>query len=182
MNFLISLSGYIYSLFYNLFKFHSMNVVRFAGIPNIKADKLVIEGPFFAGAGLYIRGNQYSNIHIESEVLFGPQVMILGGNHISDNVTTHMYHIDEHDESSRDVIVHQGAWIGARSILLSGAEIGEGTIVGCNSVVNKQLLPYCIYAGSPAKLVRPRFSKSELTEVIKNVNSKLKLDEIPHKL
>ncbi len=44
-------------------------------------------------------------------------------------------------------------WIGRRSMILKGVEIGRGAIVAANSVVTKNIPPYCIVAGNPAKIV-----------------------------
>lgn len=47
-----------------------------------------------------------------------------------------------------------GAWIGAKCIILKGVTIGEGAIVGAGSVVTKDVLPYTIVAGNPAKFIK----------------------------
>lgn len=46
------------------------------------------------------------------------------------------------------------AWIGFNSIILKGVTIGEGAIVGAGSVVTKDVLPYSIVAGNPAKFIK----------------------------
>lgn len=48
----------------------------------------------------------------------------------------------------------KGVWIGARAIILKGVTIGEGAIVGAGSVVTKDVPPYTIVAGNPAKIIR----------------------------
>lgn len=53
-----------------------------------------------------------------------------------------------------DIIIEHDAWIGAGSILLPGIHIGEGAIVGAGAVVTKDVLPYSIVAGNPAKIIR----------------------------
>jgi acetyltransferase-like isoleucine patch superfamily enzyme len=52
------------------------------------------------------------------------------------------------------IIIEEGAWIGARSIILKGVTIGKGAVVGMGSVVTKSVGPYTIVAGNPAKLIR----------------------------
>jgi acetyltransferase-like isoleucine patch superfamily enzyme len=56
---------------------------------------------------------------------------------------------DDHPEIS----IGQGAWIGARAILLSGAHIGEGSIVGAGCVVREEVPAFSIVAGNPARIV-----------------------------
>jgi acetyltransferase-like isoleucine patch superfamily enzyme len=52
------------------------------------------------------------------------------------------------------IVVGDNTWIGARAILLSGARIGEGAIVGAGSVVDFEVEPFTVVAGNPAKVVR----------------------------
>lgn len=176
-----SLFGFIFSILYSFFHFGKLFQCRFSDVPNIRAKNFIISSDFFSGPGLYVRGNKYANIIIGSKVLLGPQVMILAGNHLSNYTKSHLFDYNEHDPNSNDILVNNGAWIGARTILLSGADVGEGTIVGCNSVVNKKLEPYCIYAGSPARLISPRFTYDELRVILENVESDLLIDDIPFK-
>ena len=61
----------------------------------------------------------------------------------------------ETDFSNRSAAIHVGknSWIGARAVLISGAEIGEGAIVGAAAVINFKVPPYAVVAGNPAKVV-----------------------------
>ena len=52
-----------------------------------------------------------------------------------------------------EIVIGENAWIGARAILLSGANIGEGAIVGAAAMVDFQVPPYTIVAGNPARVV-----------------------------
>lgn len=58
-------------------------------------------------------------------------------------------------------------WIGAQSIVLAGVRIGDGAIVAANSVVTRDVEPYAIVGGSPAKLLRMRFSDEVIVELVK---------------
>jgi acetyltransferase-like isoleucine patch superfamily enzyme len=65
------------------------------------------------------------------------------------------------------VKICKGAWIGASTTILKGVTIGTGVVVGANSLVTHSVPPYCVAAGSPAKVVKwieapnsPRFAKS----------------------
>jgi acetyltransferase-like isoleucine patch superfamily enzyme len=66
-------------------------------------------------------------------------------------------------EASVSVAVRRNAWIGARAILLGGADIGEGAIVGAGAVVDFPVAAFAIVAGNPARIVgsaRPKDLKS----------------------
>lgn len=56
-------------------------------------------------------------------------------------------------------------WIGARVIILDGVKIGDGAIIATNSVVTKDVEPYSIVGGSPAKLIKYRFSAEKINEI-----------------
>jgi acetyltransferase-like isoleucine patch superfamily enzyme len=56
--------------------------------------------------------------------------------------------------ASASVVVGDNTWIGARVVLLSGARIGEGSIVGAGSVVDFEVKPFSVVAGNPASVVR----------------------------
>jgi chloramphenicol O-acetyltransferase type B len=69
-------------------------------------------------------------------------------------------------------VIENDVWVGYNSTILCGITIGEGSIIAAGSLVTKDVDPYCIYAGSPAKKVRNRFESNEdLQEHLKLVNS-----------
>ena len=51
-----------------------------------------------------------------------------------------------------DIVIGENVWIGTRAILLTGARIGEGAIIGAGSVVDFEVPPYTVVAGNPAKI------------------------------
>jgi chloramphenicol O-acetyltransferase type B len=58
-------------------------------------------------------------------------------------------------------IIENDVWVGYGSTILGGVKIGEGSIIGAGSLVTKDVEPYSIYAGVPAKRIRPRFNNEE---------------------
>lgn len=61
----------------------------------------------------------------------------------------------------RDIKIGNDVWIGANAILLDGITIGDGVVIGANSVVTKDLPPYAIVGGIPAKIIRYRFTDED---------------------
>lgn len=57
-------------------------------------------------------------------------------------------------ETKGEIVVKRGAWIGAKSVILSGVTVGENAVVGAGSVVTKNVAPYTLVAGNPARFIK----------------------------
>jgi acetyltransferase-like isoleucine patch superfamily enzyme len=88
-------------------------------------------------------------------------------------------------------IIGNDVWIGANSIILAGVKIGDGAIVGANSLVTKDVEPYSIVIGSPAKFHRYRFEEDIQKELLniqwwnwedKRIMDNIRLFDNPEKL
>lgn len=67
-----------------------------------------------------------------------------------------------------DTVVGNDVWIGQNVTILPGVHIGDGAIIGLNSVVTSDIPPYSIYAGNPAKFIRKRFD-DEMIELLEKL-------------
>jgi maltose O-acetyltransferase len=56
--------------------------------------------------------------------------------------------------SYKPVVIEDGVWLGARSLIMPGVTVGRGSVVGAGAVVVKDCEPNCIYAGVPARVLR----------------------------
>lgn len=72
---------------------------------------------------------------------------------------------------SFEVVVEDDVWIGHGAIVLSGVTIGAGAIVAAGAVVTKDVPPYSIVGGNPAKLLRQRFTDAQLQEHCRRLES-----------
>ena len=66
-----------------------------------------------------------------------------------------------------DTIIGNDVWIGQNAVILPGVRIGDGVIVGANSVVGKNIEPYAIVIGNPAKVLRKRFDDELIKLMLK---------------
>lgn len=71
------------------------------------------------------------------------------------------YHIND---KATDIIINEAVWIGVNCMLLPGTVIGRGSIIGAGSMVNKEIPPYAVAVGSPAKIIASTFSIDEIIE------------------
>lgn len=69
-------------------------------------------------------------------------------------------------ESKGDIIIENDVWIGTHCVILSGAHISNGAIIAANSVVTGFIPPYAIAAGTPAKVIKYRFSQEVIDELL----------------
>ena len=58
-----------------------------------------------------------------------------------------------------NTVIGNDVWIGQNAVILPGVNIGDGAIIGANSVVGSNISPYTIVAGNPAKVIRKRFDE-----------------------
>jgi acetyltransferase-like isoleucine patch superfamily enzyme len=101
----------------------------------------------------------------------------LGGNHRTDWVTTYPFgHIHHnvfsnfdgfgHPKSKGDVLIGNDVWIAANVTIMSGVKIGDGAIIANNSHVIKDVDPYTIVGGNPAKKIKKRFSEEDIEKLL----------------
>lgn len=109
---------------------------------------------------------------------------LLGMNHQINTITTYPLHsrfieYDKKDATSNgEIIVEDEAWIGTNALILSGLTIGKGAIIAAGSIVTKDVPPYSIYGGNPAKLIKYRFSEETITELLTFNLMEISIDKI----
>ena len=101
-------------------------------------------------------------LYIGDYVCIGAEVIILmGGNHTHRADWFCLYPfmdvIEDAYIGKGDTHIGDGAWLGMRAMVMPGITIGEGAVIAANSVVTKDVEPYSVVAGSPAKRVKYRF-------------------------
>lgn len=92
-------------------------------------------------------------------VMIGPELLITGGDHRFDCPGTAVIFSGRPDP--QDCVIEDDVWIGARVTVLKGVRIGRGAVVAAGAVVTKDVAPYTIVGGVPARLIRRRFGKAQ---------------------
>ncbi len=117
-----------------------------------------------------------ASLKIGSFCSFSTEVKIfLGGEHRTDWVTTYPFNylwesakeFTGHPATKGDVVIGNDVWIGHAAIVLSGVTIGDGAVIGARAVVTKDVPPYGIVAGNPAKLIKKRFEDDIIQRLLK---------------
>lgn len=98
-------------------------------------------------------GKESGKIRIGNYVHTGANVMMFAFNHSIDDIDVPSILQDYYDA---DVIIEDDVWIGAGSVILAGVHIGKGSVIAAGSVVNKDIPPYSIAGGIPAKVLKTR--------------------------
>lgn len=97
--------------------------------------------------------SEYGSITIGNYVHTGVNVMFMAFNH---GFYTTEIPTKEQDYMDASIVVEDDVWIGGGSIILSGVTIGKGAIIAAGAVVNKDVPPYAIVGGVPAKVLKYR--------------------------
>lgn len=183
----------IYTI-YIIFDVFSRGIYKFLIMPLklklfAKSGKNVViaKGSSFTYKNIYIGNNVYiggsalfmctrAKILLGNNIMFGPHVYIITGGHRMDIVGRYMTSVMDNEkrpEDDRDVVIQDDVWVGANSIILRGVTVGEGSIIAAGSIVTKDITPYSIVGGSPAKTLKMRFSEEEIIRHKTNLKIKV---------
>lgn len=130
----------------------------------------------------YLYGDQYSlkawepqwkidKLYIGNYVCIGAEsIILMGGNntHRNDWFSNYpfMEHIVEAYKAKGDTVIGDGVWIGMRSLIMPGLTIGEGAVIAAGSIVVKDVPPYAIVGGNPAKVIKYRFDEPTISSLL----------------
>ena len=111
-------------------------------------------------------GNNNESLSIGNYCSIAGQVrFLLSGEHLMSKISTYPFQkimlegaVESHCKGS--IIVGDDVWIGYGCTILSGVRIGQGAVVAAGAVVTKDIPPYSIVGGIPAKIIRKRFESS----------------------
>ena len=97
------------------------------------------------------------DLKVGKDVMMGPYVVIVGDSHQFSRTDIPMRLQGIRDY--QPVQIEDDVWIGARVVILPGLKIGKGAIIGAGSIVTKDVPPYAICVGNPARVIRYRNSQ-----------------------
>ncbi len=72
-----------------------------------------------------------------------------------------------HPSCKGNINIGNDVWVGAKSTIMSGVKIGDGSIIGAGTTVTKDVPPYSIVVGNPGKIVKYRFDENQIEKLLK---------------
>ena len=141
---------------YGLLKYRHKNlhISRNVILPSTTSKNISFGENIFISNNVQILANEKSKVFLGNYVMIAHNVLIIGGNHNFERTDIPM--MLQGDGKQGDIVIEDDVWIGAGSIILTGITIGKGSIIGAGSVVTKNVPPYTIVAGNPAKVIKKR--------------------------
>jgi acetyltransferase-like isoleucine patch superfamily enzyme len=123
--------------------------------------------------------SRLSRVSVGKFSCIGPEVLVgLGMHPTRDFVSIHptFYSADKKAQTTfsqthiyqefNDVVIGNDVWVGARAVILDGLTIGDGAIVAAGAVVTKNVPPYGIVGGVPARIIRYRFNEEQILKLL----------------
>lgn len=152
---------------------------------DIMADGLTIVGKCSYGELNVVSFAERNRLRIGDYVSIAQKVtFLLDVEHYVDRISTFPFHVkvlrdmDCEAFGKGDIVVDDDAWIGYGATIMSGVHIGQGAVVAAGAVVTKNVPPYAIVGGVPAKVIKYRFEPELIEELLKVDYSRLEEEMI----
>jgi virginiamycin A acetyltransferase len=170
-------------------KFPLANYDRLCFLKNVIKNPNIIVGDYtyyddFENVENFEKNVKYHFDFIGDQLIIGKFCMIAsnvtfimnGANHLTDSISSYPFAIfGDHWSGAMegksyptkgDTIIGNDVWIGFNVTIMPGINIGDGAIIAANSTITKDVQPYTIVGGNPAKEIRKRFTEFEITRLL----------------
>lgn len=162
--FLEGLKYYLFNNFFTFFPNYRLRIIYLKYVIGISIGKecYIHMGCFFEGNNVIIGDNTVigRNCYIGSSTGTGATITIKNNVSITAQTyifcSTHLTNSPVFECVSKDIVIEDYSWIGARAMILPGIKIGKGAVLGAMSVATKDIPDYGVYAGVPAKEIGKR--------------------------
>lgn len=154
--------------------------------PNIEIGEFTIYNDFVHDPRDFQRNNVLYHYPINGDRLVigrftsiacGAKFLFTSANHTLGSLSTYTFplfyeewehgmKVTESWDNRGDIIIGNDVWIGYEAVILSGVTIGDGAIIGARAVVTKDVPPYTIVGGVPAKPIRKRFPDEDTARLL----------------
>ncbi|WP_297423856.1 CatB-related O-acetyltransferase [Clostridium sp.] len=155
--------------------------------PNIIVGDYTMYNDFVNDPTKFQNNNVLYHFPVNSEKLIigkycsiacGAKFMFTSGNHKMASLSTYPFPIFYEEwelnsaditdawDNNGDIIIGNDVWIGYEAVIMQGVQIGDGAIIGTRAVATKDVAPYTIVGGTPAKEIRKRFSEEVIAKLV----------------
>lgn len=154
-------------------KWRKLNAHNRTSPMNSFSLELVSVGKHTYGNLYVLAFNTEAKLKIGHYCSIAPEVtFVLSADHYTNHISTYPYRVkivgeDYEAISKGSIVIDDDVWIGYRSTIMSGVHIGQGAIVAAGAVVTKDVPPYAIVGGVPAKIIKYRFESTIVEELLK---------------
>lgn len=174
---------YLYSMYTMKKKWRQRNSHNNTKLERLCPSELIHVGNHSYGFLDVHCSNRENQLFIGHFVSVGHKsVFLLSSDHDIQRISTFSYKVEVcgeayEGESRGDIVVGDDVWIGFGAAILSGVHIGQGAVIGAGAVVTKDVPPYCVVGGNPAKTIRYRFEEPVM-EYLKTLDYGKLTDEL----
>lgn len=171
-------------------KFPLGNYERLCFLKNIVTNPNIIVGDYtyyddFDDVGNFQKNVRYHFDFTGDKLIIGKFCMIASGvtfimngaNHLTESISAYPFAVFgkgwEHAMDGKsypfkgDTVIGNDVWIGYKATIMAGVQIGDGAIIASKSVVTKNVAPYTIVGGNPAKEIKKRFPDDTIKKLLK---------------
>lgn len=123
-----------------------------------------INANVFFGSGVGVKLGDYSSLNqgawisndtvIGDDVMMGPDVMMISASHNHESIDVPMR--EQGAPERKPIVIGDDVWIGARSIILRGVNVGDHSIIAAGSIVTRDVPSYAVVGGNPARVIKFR--------------------------
>jgi acetyltransferase-like isoleucine patch superfamily enzyme len=166
-----------------LWRFHNSHNMT-SLVNDIDFNKVSVGRGSYGPLQIYSWGANEERLVIGSFVSIANDVrFILGGNHAIDNLfsypfKTFVFGVENEAASKGPIVVGDDVWIGLGATILSGVKVGRGAVIGASTVVTRDIPPYAVVAGNPARIIKYRFSPQIIETLLKQDFDDLCMEDI----
>lgn len=155
--------------------------------PSIEVGDYTIYNDFISDPRQFVQNNVLYHYPINHERLIigkfcsiacGVKFLFNCANHTLKSLSTYTFSLFYEDweleksnvasawDNKGDIVIGNDVWIGFEAVILAGVKIGDGAIIGTRAVVTKDVPPYSIVCGIPAKVIRKRYSPDIIEQLL----------------
>lgn len=159
------------SYFYNYILGVNVHSKSLKGIKSSVMKGTIVDSESAIGSYCYIGRNcNITKSNVGSYSSIANNVSIGQGEHDLELISTNsLFYCNAFEQlTMEECCLAEDVWVGTDAVIRRGVKIGRGAVIGANSVVTKDVPPYAIFAGVPAKLIRFRFSLEKIANIEKS--------------